>query len=161
MATSIQVPTPGGVLLVDERKPELSYKLLEEYANGRRQLLCITREPPERVARRHPMENVAHYWLITGGGTQTVNPFHLEALRELIRGFVREHPESAVLIDGVELLMVMNTYEQVRDFLANLQGTLKEDHAECIIPIDTRTLTKREFAELKTAFSMMRGSATG
>ncbi|TLZ51130.1 MAG: DUF835 domain-containing protein, partial [Methanobacteriota archaeon] len=109
MEATLQVPTTGGIVLVDERKPELSYRLLEERAKQRRAVLCVTREPPERVARRHPMWGAEHYWLIGGNGGRSVSPTKLDALQRLVDAFIREHPSGAVLIDGIELLMVMNS----------------------------------------------------
>ena len=159
MEALVQVPTLGGILLIDERKPELSYRLLEQRARRRKRVLCITREPPERVARRHPLPLVEHYWLITGDGERSVDPFRLDRMRELVDAFLRENPQGSVLIDGVELLMVMNTYEQVRDFLASLQATLQRHRTDCLVPIDTRTLTVKELAELREVFPMVRGDA--
>lgn len=159
MEAVLQVPTTGGIVLVDERKPEFSYRLVRDRADQRRPVLCVTREPPERVARRHPMAGAEHYWLITNGGDRCVNPFRLDALQRLIDGFVTSHPEGAILIDGIELLMVMNSYEDVRAFLCSLQAKLLRRAAECVIPIDTRTLTTRELAEMRTAFPMVRGAA--
>lgn len=159
MESLLQVPTVGGIVLIDEKKPELAYRLLQERANGRRHVLCLTREPPERVARRYPMENAHHYWLITRGGELTVNPFRLDRVRELVEMFARSHPGCAFLLDGIELLMVMNSYEGVRDLLLGLREVLQRRHAELIIPIDTRTLTSRELAELGETFPLMRCAA--
>lgn len=157
METLLEVPTLGGIVLIDERKPDLSYRLLEERADGRRSVMCLTREPPERVSRRHPMENAHHYWLITQPGLRSVNPFRLDQVRDLIEAFAHSHPGCAMLLDGVELLMVMNSYEGVRDLLLGVLGTLQRENAELIIPIDTRTLTTRELTEMQTSFPMMRG----
>jgi len=150
----------GGIVLVDERKPELSYRLLQDPSKAARPVLCITREPPERVARRHPMAAADHYWLITNGGERCVDPYDLGAVQGLIGGFVAANPEGTVLIDGIELLMVMNSYEEVRHFLRTLQSALLRTNAECVIPIDSRTLTTRELAEMRTAFPMVRGSTS-
>src|SRR2546428_138038 len=149
MEATLQVPTTGGIVLVDERKPELSYRLLEERAKQRRAVLCVTREPPERVARRHPMWGAEHYWLIGGNGGRSVSPTKLDALQRLVDAFIREHPSGAVLIDGIELLMVMNSYEDVRDFLGGLQSSLMRGATDCLIPIDTRTLTSKELADMR------------
>ncbi|HEV8595452.1 MAG TPA: DUF835 domain-containing protein [Thermoplasmata archaeon] len=161
METLVQIPAMGGILLIDERKPDLSYRLLEERSRRNKRVLCVTREPPERVSRRHPMEAAEHYWLITGDGKRSVDPFRLDRLRGLIRTFLAAGPEGAVLIDGIELLMIMNSYEQVRDFLLSLEAEFRESHADCVVPIDTRTLTTRELAELRKEFAMLRGDARG
>ena len=159
MATGMEVPTLGGIVLVDERKPDVSYRLLEERAKLGNHVLCITREPPERAVRRHRIENAEHYWLITRGTANAVNPFDLEGLRVLIERFLREHRHAVVFLDGVELLMVMNTYEEVRDLLLGLRTAIGDDGAGCVIPIDTRTLTARELGELKASFPMVRNAA--
>ena len=159
MEALVQVPTLGGILLVDERKPEMSYRLLEQRSRHRKAVLCITREPPEWVARRHPMPSAEHYWLITGDGDRSVDPFRLDRMQELVDRFLVENPQGSVLIDGVELLMVMNSYEQVRDFLAALQSKMQDHHTDCLVPIDTRTLTVNELRELRDVFPMVRGDA--
>jgi hypothetical protein len=159
MTTLIQLPTLGRVVLVDERKPDLSYRLLQERAQLGRKVLCITREPPERVARRYPLDGAEHYWLVSQGDARAVSPFDLEAIARLIEAFVRRHRDAVILLDGVELLMVMNSYEEVRRFLDRVQGALREEGAGCIIPIDTRTLTSLELSELKGSFPMVHGFA--
>ena len=151
----------GGILLIDERRPDLSYRMIERLATRRKGVLCITREPPERVERRHPMPLARYYWLVTADGGRAVHPFQLGKMRGLIQRFVKENPEGAVFIDGVEFLMVMNTYERVRDFLQALEHILRERKTECVIPIDTRTLTVNELAELRGAFPMVQGDLSG
>jgi len=159
MEAVLQVSTAGGIVLVDERKPDVSYRMLQEGA-GQRPVLCVTREPPERVARRYPMPTAEHYWLITDGGNRCVNPSRLDSLQGLIDGFVTKNSGAAVLIDGIELLMIMNSYEDVREFLRSLQSRLLRSGADCVIPLDTRTLTTKELAEMRTAFPIVRGASS-
>jgi len=158
MEALIQVPTLGGIVLIDERKPDLSYRLLEQRSRRRKKVLCISREPPERIARRHPMELAEHYWLITGDGGRSVSPFRLDAVYRLIARFLDENAQGTVLLDGVELLMIMNSYEGVRDLLFALHELFRRTQADCVVPIDTRTLTTKELAELRDAFPMVRGN---
>lgn len=158
MEALVQVSTTGGIVLIDERKPDLSYRLVQERSE-RKKVLCVSREAPERVARRHPMGSAEHYWLITGDGDHSVNPFHLDRLRALVETFFEANPQGAVLLDGVELLMIMNSYEQVRDCLLALQEASRRHGGDCVVPIDTRTLTTKELAELRGAFPMVRGDA--
>lgn len=152
MTALAQLHAPPGILLVDERKPEMSYRLLLRWASSGRKAMCITREAPERVRGRYPLNGSEHYWLITRGDTRAVSPLRLDTIGSRIESFLRRRPKGVILIDGVELLMVMNSYEKVRDFLHELQATLTKAEASCIIPIDTRTLTTGEFAELKASF---------
>ncbi len=159
MEAVLQVATTGGIVLVDERKPELSYRLLTQQSNGSRPVLCVSREPPERVASRHSMAGAEHRWLIGGNGRGSVNPNRLAGVFGLIDGFVRTRPNGVVLLDGIELLMIMNSYEEVRAFLCSLQTSLLRNATDCVIPIDTRTLTSKELAEMRTTFPMIRGAA--
>ena len=159
LTTIVQLPESGGIVLIDERKPELSYRLLlERIASGRR-VMCITREPPERVRARYPLNGAEHYWLITRGDVRAVSPLRLDTIASRVESFVRRRPNGVILIDGVELLMVMNSYGEVRDLLLRLQGMLQKIGAGCIVPIDTRTLTTGELAELKSSFPMVQGVA--
>ena len=161
MTTLVQLPMSGGIVLVDERKPELSYRLLlNQEASGRR-VMCITREPPERVRARYPLNGAEHYWLVTRGDVRAVSPMRLDTIASRVESFVRRRPNGIIMIDGVELLMVMNNYEKVREFLLRLQGMLNKVGVGCIIPIDTRTLTTGELAELKTSFPLVQGVGGG
>jgi hypothetical protein len=149
--------TVGPVVLVDERKPDLSHRLLGQLAGSGRKVLCITREPPERVRARYPLNGAEHYWLVTRGDARALSPFRLKRISGLIESFLKRNPDAAILIDGIELLMVVNDYEQVRDFLLRIQAMLQRNGAGCIIPIDTRTLTAWELDELKRSFPMVQG----
>lgn len=151
--------TVGPVVLVDERKPDLSHRLLSQLAGDGRKVLRITREPPERVRARYPMDGAEHYWLVTRGDARALSPFHLKRISGIIESFLRRNPDAVILIDGIELLMVANCYAEVRDFLIRIQRMLPADGAGCIIPIDTRTLTMPELAELQVAFPLVHGAA--
>ncbi len=159
MEALVEVSVTGGVVLIDERKPDLSYRLLDERARRRKRVLCVTREPPERVARRIPIETVEHVWLITGNGGRTVTPLDLRRVLGVVNEFLAANPGGTVLLDGVELLMVMNSYEEVRGFLAALHESLRRHRADGVVPIDTRTLTVRELRDLRGAFMIVRGGA--
>jgi len=140
---------------VDERKPDVSYRLLLEWAAAGRNVLCITREPPERVRARYPLNGAEHFWLVTNGDHRAVSPLRLNSIADRVESFARRRPNGVILIDGVELLMVMNSYEQVREFLVHIRRLLKNG-ASCLVPIDTRTLTVTELAELTSLFPMWR-----
>jgi len=159
MTNLVQLPMSGGIVLVDERKPDLSYRLLLERAAAGRRVMCITREPPERVRARYPLDGAEHYWLVMRGDVRAVSPLRLNTIASRVESFARRRPNGVILIDGVELLMVMNSYGEVRDLLLRLQSMLQKVGAGCIIPIDTRTLTTGELAELKTSFPFVQSVA--
>ena len=140
---------------MDERKPDVSYRLLLEWAAAGRNVLCITREPPERIRARYPLNGAEHYWLVTKGDHRAVSPLRLSSIADRVESFARGRPNGVILIDGVELLMVMNSYEQVREFLVHIRRLLKNG-TSCLVPIDTRTLTVAELAELTSLFPMWR-----
>lgn len=152
-----KVPTDGGVVLIDEREPDLSYRLLGAEGMRRKRILCITREPPERAARHSGVPLAEYHWLIAGDGHRSIDPVRLDRVGDLVRRFHRVNPGGAVLIEGVEFLMVINSYERVRDLFLSLDDMLQGGRTECLVPIDTRTLTLRELRELRAAFPIVRG----
>lgn len=154
-----QPMTVGPVVLVDERKPDLSHRLLVELAAFGRKVLLITREPPERVRAQYPLEGAEHYWLVTRGDMRGVSPFHLKRISGLVESFLRRDPQAVILIDGIELLMIVNSYQDVRELLLRIQRMLPPAATGCIVPIDTRTLTTPELVELQVSFPMVPGAA--
>jgi len=149
----------SSLIFVNEKKPDLSYKLFSQELKGNKKGLCITREPPENVIRRHQLHNTTHYWIITRRREGAINPLHLNKMRELIDSFVRVNRDSIVFIDGIEYLITMNNYSKVIDFLEKLGKSVERKGGSCIIPIDSRTLKEEELRRIKTRFQLLDSSA--
>jgi hypothetical protein len=105
------------------------------------------------------LEGAEHYWLVANGDIHGVSPFHLKRISGLVESFLRRDPHTVILIDGIELLMIVNSYQDVREFLLRIQRMLPRAATGCIVPIDTRTLTTPELAELQVSFPMVPGTA--
>lgn len=145
----------SSLMFVNEKKPDLSYKLFSQELKGNKKGLCITREPPDNVIKRHRLPETTHYWIITRKRDGAINPLHLNKMRKLIDSFVKMNKDSIVFIDGIEYLITMNDYSKVIDFLEKVGKSIERKGANCIIPIDARTLKEEELRRIKTQFQLL------
>jgi hypothetical protein len=142
-------------MLVKERDREASYELLEERVAEGMRALCITRDPPEIVARHHRLAHAEQYWLITRARPNAVDPFDLPRLGRLVLRFLGEHPESVVFLDGIEFLLVLNDYGAVKTFLSDVDAAVRRKGSSCIVPLDARTLAREELEDLTRSFAVL------
>lgn len=151
----------GPLILVDEPTPDFSYRLLRDLSKVGRKVLCISREHPEHMRSRYPLSGAEYYWLVTPRNGHSINSYDLRRIEWIIGVFIRRNPGAVISIEGIEFLMVMNGYGNVRDFLLGLQQVLPRVRGTCIVAINARTLRMREFRELARAFPMVRSPSGG
>lgn len=140
----------GRVYLLKERKPVRARELLRGCGDGGRRLLYVTRQHPSHVARELGSA-VRVVWLSTTIGTDYVDPHNLNSLMTLITEFLDQdgEPKSAVLIDGVEYLMINNPPERVFKFLDFLDEAIATRSAVLLASIDARAFEPKQLALLE------------
>ena len=141
----------GCVYLLKERKPKRAIELFRSCGEGGRRRLYVTRQHPDHVVRELGPTPVRIVWLSTTIGTDYVDPHNLNSLMTLITGFLDEAggPESAVLVDGIEYLMINNPPERVFKFLDYLDEVIATRRAVLIASIDDRAFDPKELALLE------------
>lgn len=133
--------------MVFEDRPERVFKMLEEeVANGRRGL-CITRQHPKQVRRRHPLKNVQLFWLTEAKEENTIND--LIEISHLIAGFVNSSENGIVLLDGLEYLVSRNGFEAVYQFIQNKRNQVAAAEAILITPVHPRAFSEEKLALLE------------
>jgi len=140
----------GCVYLLKERKPKRARELFRRCGEGGRRLLYVTRQHPGHLAREFG-STVRVVWLSTTIGTDYVDPHNLNSLMTLITDFLDEDGglRSAVLIDGVEYLMINNPPERVFKFFDFLDEAIATRPAVLLASIDARAFDPKELALLE------------
>ncbi len=140
----------GSCYLVKEKKPELSFRLFELLLGQRTPGLCITRQYPERVRRERGLSDVRIIWLSHTPGEDFHNPTAIGTLAKVIQKFIEDNNgEGAVLLDGLEYLIINNGFLQTLMFVEHVNEFVMQHRAVIILPVSPDTLEEKELALLE------------
>jgi hypothetical protein len=135
--------------LVEERRPKLSYELFEQMLSSGFAGMIVTRDFPQKLLNERGMGHCRVLWLTNLVGESRINPTAIGILMGQIRNFVETNPRSALMLDGLEYLISVNTYDRMFQFLHQLLDVVVTNDSVLFVPIDPRTLTQRELALLE------------
>jgi len=142
-------PRPGNVYLVEERRPRVSYDLFDRALGTGFEGMVVTRDFPKRVAGERGFTTTRMVWLTNLVGEGRVNPTAIGILMNNLRTFIEARPKSVVMLDGLEYLISLNTYDRMLQFMHQLRDVVITNNALLFVPVDPKTLTERELALLE------------
>jgi hypothetical protein len=148
--STIEEPIEGTAYLVEERRPRQSIALCEKYLAEGANLMIISRDPPQKLIEGTSISPRKTIWLTNLPGTDRLDPTSIGLLMGEIRKFVEDSKKKAViLIDGLEFLISVNTYDRMLQFVNQVRDIAVTTGSIVIIPFDMRTLNEREQALLE------------
>jgi len=140
----------GVCYLIKEKKPELSFRLFEILIGQRLPGLVITRQYPERVRRERGLADVRIIWLSHTPGEDFHNPTAIGTLAKVIQKFIEDHNgEGAVLLDGLEYLIINNGFLQTLMFVEHVNEFVMQRRAILLLPVSPEALEEKELALLE------------
>lgn len=140
---------PGNVYLVEERRPKASFDLFEHGLSSGCCGMVVTRELPKRLMSERNIGNSRVVWLTNLVGDGRINPTAIGILMSQLRSFVESHEKTVVIIDGLEYLISLNTYDRMLQFMNQLRDVVVTNESSLVVPVDPRTLSERELAMLE------------
>lgn len=140
---------PGNVYLVEERRPRLSYELFEQSLSSGCRGLVVSRELPKRIQADRNLGDSRIVWLTNLVGEGRINPTAIGILMSQLRSFIESNERTIVLLDGLEYLVSLNTYDRMLQFMNQLRDVVMTNESSLIVPLDPRTLSEREIALLE------------
>jgi hypothetical protein len=140
---------PGNVYLVEERRPRFSYELLEQALSAGSVGLVVTRDFPKKLLSEREIDSCRIIWLTNLVGEGRINPTAIGILMSQIRAFVEGQKRTAVIIDGLEYMISLNTYDRMLQFMHQIRDIVVTNECALIVPLDPRTLSERELALLE------------
>ena len=151
----------GVCYLVEEKKPELAYRLLKDLVREPLPGLVITRQYPERVRRERALPaDVKVLWLSHTPGEDYHNPTAIGTLAKTISRFIEDHGgEAAVLLDGLEYLIVNNGFLQTLMFVEHVNEFVMQRKGVVIIPVSPEALEEKELALLERNLEVVESPA--
>jgi len=146
---------PGHSYLVEEKKPQRALsifkRLLQEGYDG----IYVTRQHPDHVSFSDVESPPRVIWLSTTLGENYVDPHNLGSLTNIINTFIDEHPNSVVLLDGLEYLLLSNDYPRVLRFIEYLNELAMDKKTILIVSVDDRAYSPRDLALLERTMVLL------
>jgi hypothetical protein len=137
------------VYLVEERRPKVSYEMLEQALSSGCAGLVITRDFPKKLLTEKELDSCKIVWLTNLVGEGRVNPTAIGILMSQVRSFIESQKKTAIVIDGLEYLVSLNTYDRMLQFMNQLRDIVVTNDCVLIVPVDPRTMSEREIALLE------------
>jgi len=142
-------PEEGKSYLIKEKKPDGAMTRFIDLAEKGHAGLVITRQHPNHIMRKYNLNDVRVIWLSTTLGKDYVDPHNLNSLTGMANIFLQENNHSAILLDGLEYLMVHNDFDRVLKFIEYLNELVMQRQAVLLISVDDRAFESRELALLE------------
>jgi len=111
----------------------------------RAQGLCFTTLPPEQIRSKYVLQTTPIFW-ISNRGESHVSINNLEIMADIVARFLDKSQNPVVLLDGLELLMVMNSFVHVMRFLRDIMEMIFISRGILIVPVSPSALSEREMA---------------
>ena len=152
--------TRGVCYLVEEKKPDLAYRLFRQLAAGGEPGLVITRQYPDRIRRERNLPDAKVIWLSHTPGEDYHNPTAIGTLAKTISRFIEDQKgEGVVLLDGLEYLIVNNGFLQTLMFVEHVNEFVMQRKAIVIVPVAPEALEEKELALLERNLEVVESPA--
>ena len=161
LGTGLSMDIEKGVCyLVKEKKPEVSYRLLEILLEQKIPGLVVTRQYPERVRRERGLSDVRVIWLSHTPGEDFHNPTAIGTLAKVLQKFIEDNNgEGVILLDGLEFLIINNGFLQTLMFVEHVNEFVMQQRAILLLPVSPDTLEEKELALLERNIKVLESPA--
>ncbi len=143
--TGIEFDAGYSYIIADD--VEYAYNSLKGAIPGRN-LICITREYPERVKFKYGLDGT-FIWLTFTKEPDTMRPTDPQFLFNTLRDFMQTQAPSVIFLDGLEYMIVHNDYKEILKFLQSLKDHVMLQNSILIIPYSREALSTQERALLE------------
>lgn len=149
--------TSGFAYLVKEKKPKQSYKIFRDAVHFGATGLCISRQHPNNLEKMLGNMECIKFWLTSIEGEGNIDPTNLGIISDTIIKFIKKNKDAVVLLDGFELLITHNDFPGVLRMIDHVIEQCMQNNAALVVPLDPRTLDKKELALLERTMEVMGG----
>ena len=149
----------GESYIIDEEKPNKCYDIFNQALKKGRAGLCITRTHPESISFYGSSENVKFIWLTTvnyrDGKVTSLQPTDLSLISNGINNFIKEGTKGIILMDGIELLIKNNGFDNTIKSLTSIKDNVKINKGIMIISINLKKMGDEERNFLLKEFNLI------
>ena len=147
----MEIP-PGRSYLFTDDAVYSAYAVLRHLMVKGRRGLVLTKSNPDSIPSTYSVD-CPIIWIISkpppGTKAITVDPLRLGKIYSLVADFVKNNPGSAILLDGVELLIRDNDFTSVMKALQMMNESISISGSMLLVPVDAERMAKQEFSFLE------------
>jgi predicted ATPase len=137
-----------GSFIVKEPKSEISLSIFSTLIAQGRKGLCITRIPPDKLDNSIKNDNVRTFWLSSKPGESCIPPSLTKLSHEILQ-YIRFHPNSVIILDGLEYIISNLEFNKVLRFVNELVDSMALHKCILFIPINPLTIDPKQLALLE------------
>ena len=142
-------PKPGTVYLLEEKRPKATYEWLDQTVSAGYNGLVVTRDFPKKLLAENELASCRILWLTNLVGEGRINPTAIGILMGQLRTFIEGQKRTTIVLDGLEYLVSLNTYDRMLQFMHQLKDLVVTNDCIMFVPVDPRTMNQRELALLE------------
>lgn len=136
--------------LWEDADPDVAFRIFRDYTIRGSFGLLITREYPEKVREKYSLPHVSILWLSQLEEQEKgVDPTNLPRLTHTVSEFIRQTPQSFVLLTGLEYLVVHNGFERVLKHVHMINDQIMTHNSRLLVVVDPKTLDPKEMSLLQ------------
>ncbi|MCU0853094.1 MAG: DUF835 domain-containing protein [Thermoplasmata archaeon] len=130
--------------LVEEEKPESSYKLFTTALEKGMKGYCITRNYPAKIRSKFDLKDTPVIWLSNVGRENAIRPKDLEKLSLALEQFLSQQGGGIVLLDGLEYLITNNNFITVLRLIQSLRDQVAINQSILLMAVNRSTLESHQ-----------------
>jgi|GEM_PF-2477690 len=133
LAKEYEIDFGHSYFIKHEKSSEIAHKVLLTHLYKKRYGLIITAHNPSTIRHEYGIETTPIVWM-TDTETEhlSVDPIDIEQLYETIRLFVKQVPNSIVLLDGLQFLITHNNFSKIIHFIRQVKSMVAHSD-DCFI----------------------------
>lgn len=157
-----EIPTRYNYLVIAEH-PVLAYDWFKAVVKSGVPGLVMSTTFPEKLKREFELpEGIETYWLSdTSPGPRTIDPRRLDfEIMRALSNFVKNNKGGALVLDGLEYLVVENSFDRVLKFIKKVNDLASVHDATMFVPLTPTGLGPEEMTLLRKEFDKVEQVAT-
>ncbi len=148
-----EVPKGYNYLLIAD-EPHVAYEWFNSVVRKGIPGLCMSTTFPEKLRREYGLPDVELYWMSdTNPGPRTLDPKRLDfEIMRALSNFVKNNKGAALVLDGIEYLVVENSFDRVLKFIKKVNDLASVHDATMFVPVTPTGLGPEEMTLLRKEF---------
>ncbi|AIF70347.1 hypothetical protein PAP_09865 [Palaeococcus pacificus DY20341] len=119
--------------------------------------LIVSRRPPYIIRETFGLKETPVLWITKVDGENTIHPTRLEYLMQILVDFMKkENIPKAILLDGLEYLILENGFDPMFKVLTKLKDYAIINNTIILVPVIKHAYNEKEFALIAREFTNIR-----
>lgn len=143
----------GYSYLIKEHRANKVYQFFKSVSSPKKNL-CLTITFPQKIVDEFKLSATQIYWISeTTTRSDAIDPRKLEfEISALVNEFIRNNPGSAIIIDGLDYLESMNTFELLINFLKVTIDLASSNKCTVLVSVNPGAFDTKKIAILEGKF---------